>query len=596
MSERTRGPRVGRGAIQAAAASIVAIISALVAFAGEVSYADSDARGTLLTAQAILEHRTFALDSYPDVPSDHRIIRIGARDFYAYPPGTPIAVLPAVAVARLAGFDMARWQDDYAVQHVLAAISVGVSAFLMTMLALRWVAWPLAAMLAAVFVSGTPMMSTMGTALWSSNLSVVLALGALLLMARCGGGRPDPLRAGAIGAMLGFAFWCRPPAFVIGGLAILWIVARAVQVPSVERRPALASTLALASAVIASPILLMAMSRVTYGTWLPDYYAGARVAASERFGTAVAAHLISPSRGLLIFAPIAALAAVAACLRPRRVLGAPLVPLAVTWLALHLVVVSRFPHWWGGYSYGSRLMVDVLPAVFVLIGAAAAAVQERSRLWRATGLVALVLAAASGIWINSVQGLFNPATKAWNAWPNIDLFPGYAFDWRAPQFLASDAQLDERMRRHEQWIRPALDANVHYPPASPRLELRGWSLVEPGEGSSPARAAERTASVRFLIGEPTLRATDRLMLTLGVAAARPTTGEVWFNGGRVAELTVRPEPEYHVIAIPRSLVRTMEYDVLDANVLEWRATSGGGEAGFELRSLRVHAGRRRALL
>jgi hypothetical protein len=595
MSERMRASMAGRGTMQAAAASIVAIISALLAFAGEVSYADSDPRGTLLTAQALLEHGTFALDSYADLPSDHRIIRIGAHDFYAYPPGTPIAVLPAVAVARVAGFDMALWQDDYAVQHVLAAISVGVSAFLLTMLAVRWVAWPLAAMLAAVFVSGTPVMSTMGTALWSTNLNVVLALGALLLMARCGGGCPGPLRAGAIGAMLGFAFWCRPTAFALGGLGILWIVARGFQVPSAERRRALASTLTLGSAVLVSPILLIAMSRVTYGTWLPDYYAGARVAASERFGTAVAAHLISPSRGLLIFAPIALLAFVVACFRPRRVLGAPLVLLAISWLALHLVVVSRFPHWWGGYSYGSRLMVDVLPAVFVLMGAAAAAVQESSRVWRATGLVALVLAAASGIWINSVQGLFNPATKAWNAWPNIDRFPGYAFDWRAPQFLASDVQLDERMRRHDQWIRPPLDANVDYTAASPRLELRGWSLVEPGEGSSPARAAERSASVRFLVGEPTMRATDRLMLTLGVAAARPTTGEVWFNGGRVAELTVRPEPQYHVIAIPRSLVRTMEYDVLDANVLEWRTTSGAGEADFELRSLRVHPGRRRAL-
>src|SRR5262245_28951755 len=28
---------------------------------------------------------------------------------------------------------------------------------------------------------------------------------------------------------------------------------------------------------------------------------------------------------------------------------------------LHLAVVSRFPYWWGGYSYGSRLLVDVLP-------------------------------------------------------------------------------------------------------------------------------------------------------------------------------------------------------------------------------------------
>ena len=84
-----------------------------------------------------------------------------------------------------------------------------------------------------------------------------------------------------------------------------------------------------------------------------------------------------------------------------------------------------------------------------------------------------------------------------------------------------------------------------------------------------------------------------MMITLGVGAERPLTGQVWLNGQRVAHLTIRSrEPEYYVIGIPRALVRTIEYDVLKSNVLEWRGTLEREETPILLWALRVHAGRR----
>jgi hypothetical protein len=346
--------------------------------------------------------------------------------------------------------------------------------------------------------------------------------------------------------------------------------------------------------VLVSAVLLMLMSRLTYGTWLPDYYIGGRLASSDRFGTALMAHLLSPSRGLLIFAPAAALALVAALLFPRRVLQVPLAALALVWLCLHLAIVSRFPYWWGGYSFGSRLLVDVLPAVFVFSCAAAAAVCGSARHWRVLGLLALVPAAAAGIWINSVQGLFNSATATWNVSPDIDRFPGYAFDWRLPQFRATEARLAERQRQHDRWLRAPLEANVEYTAQSTSLEFLDWSGVEHLEGSALRRSVGGTPSVRFLVGEGTLQGAKRMVLTLGVGAARPLTGEVWLNGQRVAHLTIRSrEPEYYVIGIPRALVRTIDYDVLESNVLEWRGTLERQETPLLLWALRIHAGGQR---
>ncbi len=121
--------------------SALALTSALLAASGDV-YTDSDPRGTLLTAQAILEHGTFALYAYPDAPSGYRVVERAGHRFYAYPPGTPIAALPAVAIARLAGLDMARSVDDDIVQRALAAMSIGLTAILASSLAVRWLRWP----------------------------------------------------------------------------------------------------------------------------------------------------------------------------------------------------------------------------------------------------------------------------------------------------------------------------------------------------------------------------------------------------------------------------------------------------------------------
>jgi len=570
--------------------SALALASALVAASGDVSYTDSDPRGTLLTAQALLEHGTFALDAYPDAPSDYRVVERAGHRFYAYPPGTPIAALPAVAIARLAGLDMARSGDDDKVQRALAAISVAITVVLAASLAARWLRWPLAAALAGVFVFGTPVMSTIGTALWSTNLTVVASMSALLLVSRGDASGGGPLRAAATGALLGFACWCRPTAILLAGLVVLWTFGRAATIAS---RSAIVNALALSAAVLVSLALLILMSRLTYGTWLPDYYIGGRLAASDRFGTALIAHLVSPSRGLLIFAPAAALAPIAALLSPRRVLQVPLAALGLVWLCLHLAIVSRFPYWWGGYGFGSRLLVDVLPGLFVFSCAATAAVCGSSRHWRVLGLLALVPAAAAGIWINSVQGVFNSATATWNASPDIDRFPGYAFDWRLPQFLATEARLADRWRRHERWLRAPLEPDEDYTAQSTGLEFVDWAAVERFEGSALRRSIEGTPSIRFLVGEGTLQGAERMMLTLRVGAERPLTGQVWLNGHRVADLTIRSrEPESYVIGIPRALVRTIEYDVLQSNVLEWRGTLEPGKTPMLLWALRVHAGRR----
>jgi hypothetical protein len=584
----------------AAAIAALALASSLVAASGTVSYTGSDPRGALLTAQALIEHGTFALDAYPRIPLTYRIVERQGRKFYAYPPGAPLLSVPAVAIARVSGLDMARPEDDDSVQRVLAAISVGAAAVVASLLALRWLPWPIAVTLAGIFVFGTPLISTMGTAFWSINAMLIATSSALLLLSGFDAPRGGALRAAAAGALLGFAFWCRPTASAIAGIVIAWMFARVARAPAGRSRSALVDALVSSAAVAAALAALMLTSRLTFGSWLPDYYTGARLAASDRFWTALAAHLVSPSRGLLIFAPAAGLALAAVLLWPRRVFRVPLAGVGLSWVCLHLLIVSRFPDWWGGYSFGCRLLVDALPGLFVLSCAAVAVVRDRSRPWRIAGTMLLIPAAAAGVWINTVQGLFNPATATWNARPPIDGFPGYAFDWRLPQFLATRTRLDARLARHDRWLLPPVAPRIDYTAASTQLDVHGLSAADQADGSAvpdhrrfsgagPGTAG-RVPSLRFLVSEGMLRGAARLMLTVGLHAERSMDGELWFNGRRVAHLTLRgPERVYYVVAIPRRQVRTLEYDVLESNVLEWRGSFERGDDAWRLSAFRVHA-------
>ena len=86
--------------------------------------------------------------------------------------------------------------------------------------------------------------------------------------------------------------------------------------------------------------------------------------------------LVSPSRGLLVFSPIFLFAVSAIGPAWRRRKAEPL-PIALGAGALGLLLVSaKWTIWWGGHTFGYRLLIEALPALVVLL---ALAWEERIR-------------------------------------------------------------------------------------------------------------------------------------------------------------------------------------------------------------------------
>jgi hypothetical protein len=188
-------------------------------------------------------------------------------------------------------------------------------------------------------------------------------------------------------------------------------------------------------------VAFLVADRVFYGQLLQPYFRANRLAVSRVTVEALAGNLVSPSRGLFVFVPIAALSIYGFLLKRRRgeLAGLDVVVAATvcgTWIA-----VSCFPHWWAGASYGPRFMTDVAPFVmwFLLPVFEAALPQRRSTATtqRHVGALAIVLLCAIG-WSVFVQarGAFDEDTVYWSVTPwHVDNDPGRVWDWSDPQFL-----------------------------------------------------------------------------------------------------------------------------------------------------------------
>ena len=70
--------------------------------------------------------------------------------------------------------------------------------------------------------------------------------------------------------------------------------------------------------------LFVLFSQLTHGRPLPPYYNPARLSGAASFGTALYGHLLSPSRGILVFSPFLAALGLGIVLNRRRLLPDPI--------------------------------------------------------------------------------------------------------------------------------------------------------------------------------------------------------------------------------------------------------------------------------
>ena len=432
----------------------------------------ADAKYTLLVATALLDHGSFALEPYlPAVePMPIQLEAASGHVVYRYPPASPLLSVPFTWWQAQHGkrpLDDAGhysfWREEQ-LQRQLAAWIVAATCVALYALARAWLSagGSLALMLLAGL--GTPLLSTASRALWSHTWGTLIFAGLLLVLQRAR--RPRPVLLGTLAAWL---YATRPTwslAIVAVGLWLVWLEQRERPEPPrrwlllLLRRPPL---------LFAVTVLLWLLPLAAYGWhyWqhpLPSYYR--HPMGNPAFLQALAANLLSPARGLLVYCPFLLPGAVLLWRGRQRLPDGALARWSLGYLVVHWLVVSLNPYWWGGGSYGPRFMTDVVPLLVLLLAAGLATWRPP----RAPVALALGLTVPLALLLHS-NGAWNLETWRWHNRPHPDGPVARMWSWQRAEFLAG------------LWQPPptyALGTPLDFADAPTVLPflLRGWSAPE----------------------------------------------------------------------------------------------------------------------
>lgn len=282
-----------------------------------------------------------------------------------------------------------------------------------------------ALLLTVVYAFGSQTWSTSSQALWqhgSSELAIILGLLCFLWASE----RPDDnLPAALAGVCAGCSVAFRlTNAIFFAVLAGYFLISRC----SARRK----TIFALSALPLPAAYLLLNLFQ--FGEVLGGYSRADDGFVRGALRVGLTGLLVSPSRGLLVFSPVFLFAAIGVyCwFRDGRVFDPQIYGICLLVAAGHLAIIGRWRGWAGGFSYGPRLLSDVVPCLVVLMIPAMSLV-ERSRGWK--------LAFAGTLFVSiAVQaiGVFCYPNGHWEALPQpVGRHRERFWDWKDNQILRS---------------------------------------------------------------------------------------------------------------------------------------------------------------
>jgi len=403
----------------------------------------ADSLYSMMVSQSLLRHGTFALDDYrfpalkpvqdkkyTSNTSIYHLELIDGHVYYYYGPGNSVLSAPFVALMNALGLDAADatgahdLTSEMKIQTRLASLLMALLTvlFFLTARLILPLKWSLAVAVFGAF--GTQVWSTATRALWAHTWMIFL-LGIILLMLVAHETKGTRLRPIVLATLLSWMFFVRPTAIV----PIIVITAYTL----IYKRE-LFVTYAITGVVWLA--VFFAYSYYNFGQLVPNYYRLGNNLSARALSVGLLGNLVSPSRGVLVFVPFLLFVAYL-LIRYRSYVSTRLTILGLAAIVLNWILVSSFPIWWGGFSFGPRLLTDVVPwfVLLTIIALKAALTSPRRTLGRAEFVAGALLLALS-IGING-RGAVSEATAYWNVRPqSVDDHPERLWDWRNPQFLA----------------------------------------------------------------------------------------------------------------------------------------------------------------
>jgi hypothetical protein len=333
------------------------------------------------------------------------LVHLDGRYLSLYPVGPAIAALPFYLFPALGGIPPAnRLSED--LEKLAAASIVALSACLLYLVLRRLASGRVSLLLTVIYALGTSSFSVSSQALWQhgpSQLALTIGLYSLLR------GREDPPWIGLAGFSLAFAVICRSTDLLLilplGAYVMLY------------HRPQMGW------------ILLGMLPPWLFQLWYNDAYFHdpffqpfGRAYWSTPLMEGLSGILLSPGRGLFVYSPVLLGSFLGMALAWRRH-GDPLLRALSVGILPTLLLYGKWGNWWGGWSYGPRLLADLTPILTICLVPCALRLEAvRPCGWRLRASQWLFVALALwSVWAHTLGALWDD--NRWNASPPIDLSP-----------------------------------------------------------------------------------------------------------------------------------------------------------------------------
>jgi hypothetical protein len=402
----------------------------------------SDSRYTALLSECLLYHHSAELDEYYKVPvpwqtgdairrdeaNEFQLVKSRGHVTYFFPHGSSILSIPLVGAINAVGVSAAtpdgrlNLAGEIRIERLIASVLMAALTcvfFAMARMMLP-VTWSMVVALGASM--GSQILSTASRGLWSHTWEVFLygLIAHSILSAEHRGARLRPVW---LGTLVAWIYCVRPT----GAVAI---VAVSVYLWWIHRKDFIAYAATLAGWMA----LFIAYLWSVFGTIIPPYYTASRLKFHD-LGLPLAANLVSPSRGLLVFVPTT-LFVLYLVVRYRKGLAHKhLVVLALVQIVgLEIIMCMNNRDWAAGYCYGPRFFTDAIPWFVLLV------VLGLDAMRRAPDASGHRIEIAAAIFLLAVSVAMN-ARGAWSYqaldWSLSEYVHRHGFfDWRYPQFMA----------------------------------------------------------------------------------------------------------------------------------------------------------------
>jgi hypothetical protein len=346
--------------------------------------ASGDSLPASLIPLSVLLDKSISLDRFGPYVTEHiwygsTVVRNTRGHWHSfYPIAGPLLATPLyLPIAFIPGIDkqppgtlisIARVGEKIAAVFLASAAAIALMSLLRRLTSDR-AAW----MLTLLFALGTANWSTSSQALWQHTFGQLAIIGCLHAVDR----------------------WCVGDAQVPYWIAgIFAACAVAIRPTNVALLPALALTLFLRPARsmhyvrVFVPVILATALLIAYNLAAFHSASGAYPAKLDgRIWDGLPGVLISPGRGLLVYTPIVifALAAFAPRVRDLRERHRLLVVAATVFSLTHIMLISMWPVWWGGYCWGPRLLTEPVAPLMILIAVGLPVITSNGWKWAFAG-------------------------------------------------------------------------------------------------------------------------------------------------------------------------------------------------------------------